>query len=77
MGQHEQNDSKILSVFCCYFNSEGGQHAPVYVDRIWIEESDIKISYDTAPRIGIDYAGEPWKSKQWRFFITQSTTPDL
>ena len=41
-------------------------------DRIWIEKSDIQITYDTAPRIGIDYAGEPWKSKHWRFFIDQS-----
>jgi len=41
-------------------------------DRIWIEKSDIQISYDTSPRIGIDYAGEPWKSKHWRFFIDQS-----
>jgi DNA-3-methyladenine glycosylase len=46
-------------------------------DRIWIEESDMKIAYDTAPRIGIDYAGEPWKSKHWRFYISQHPIPDL
>ena len=36
-------------------------------DRIWIENSDIKLTYKTLPRIGIDYAGEPWISKPWRF----------
>jgi len=37
--------------------------------RIWIEESGISPSFETAPRIGVDYAGEYWKNKQWRFFI--------
>jgi DNA-3-methyladenine glycosylase len=36
-------------------------------DRIWIEESGITPVYITGPRVGINYAGEPWKSKQWRF----------
>lgn len=38
-------------------------------DRIWIEENGYIPEFGTAPRIGIDYAGEPWVSKQWRFFI--------
>ncbi len=38
-------------------------------DRIWIEESGGKPEYTTSERIGIDYAGEPWVSKQWRFII--------
>ena len=37
--------------------------------RIWIEESGISPSFETGPRIGVDYAGEYWKNKQWRFFI--------
>jgi DNA-3-methyladenine glycosylase len=37
--------------------------------RIWIEDSGIKPDYKTGPRIGINYAGEPWKSKLWRYFI--------
>ena len=45
--------------------------------RIWIEESDIKITYGAAPRIGIDYAGEPWKSKNWRFYITQPPNHEI
>lgn len=37
--------------------------------RIWIEESGIVPSYRVAPRVGIDYAGEPWRSKPWRFLL--------
>jgi len=35
--------------------------------RIWIEDSDEKVSFISSPRIGIQYAGEPWISKPWRF----------
>ena len=38
-------------------------------DRIWIENSAETPKYFTSPRIGINYAGEPWRSKPWRFFI--------
>jgi DNA-3-methyladenine glycosylase len=37
--------------------------------RIWIEDSGITPIYKTAPRIGINYAGEPWKSKPWRYYL--------
>ena len=36
-------------------------------DRIWIEDSNEKAKYTTSPRIGINYAGEPWISKPWRY----------
>ena len=36
-------------------------------DRIWIEHQGRKCIISTLPRIGIDYAGEPWKSMLWRF----------
>jgi DNA-3-methyladenine glycosylase len=36
-------------------------------DRIWIEKGSVANPYKPTPRIGIDYAGEPWKSKLWRF----------
>ena len=32
-------------------------------DRIWIEEGKTNTGYFQTTRIGIDYAGEPWKSK--------------
>lgn len=37
--------------------------------RIWIEENDRHYGYTKHPRIGIDYAGEEWASKPWRFMI--------
>lgn len=38
-------------------------------DRIWIEESGKQPAYTTGPRVGIDYAGEPWKDVPWRFLL--------
>jgi DNA-3-methyladenine glycosylase len=38
-------------------------------DRIWIEESGFTQSIKTGPRIGIDYAGEEWIGKPWRYYI--------
>ncbi len=37
--------------------------------RIWIEKSGITPDYTTGPRIGVDYAGEPWKDMPWRFLM--------
>jgi len=38
-------------------------------DRIWLEDKNIKPVYKTGSRIGIDYAGDYWKSVPWRFYI--------
>ena len=38
-------------------------------ERIWIEDPGATPSFTSAPRVGIDYAGEPWKSKPWRFIM--------
>ena len=38
-------------------------------DRMWIEESSIEVSYSAGPRVGIDYAGTPWKDKPWRYLM--------
>lgn len=35
--------------------------------RIWIEEGKAEGKIITSPRVGIDYAGEIWKNKPWRF----------
>lgn len=37
--------------------------------RIWLEDGAKPDEIFTSPRIGIDYAGELWTSKAWRFFI--------
>lgn len=43
-------------------------------ERIWIEDHGLRPSYNTGPRVGIDYAGDYWKNKPWRFFVTVSVT---
>lgn len=35
--------------------------------RLWIEEGAALGNIITSPRVGIDYAGEIWKSKPWHF----------
>jgi DNA-3-methyladenine glycosylase len=37
--------------------------------RIWMEDDGIIPVIRTSPRIGIEYAGEPWKSKPWRYYV--------
>lgn len=38
-------------------------------ERIWIESSGSSPAYTTGPRVGIDYAGQPWKDMPWRFLM--------
>ena len=38
-------------------------------ERIWIENAVPVNKFSTSPRIGINYAGEPWISKPWRFLM--------
>lgn len=38
-------------------------------NRIWIENSEKKVEYTTAPRVGIEYAGMPWVNKPWRYIL--------
>ncbi len=35
--------------------------------RIWVEDTGGNVDYYTTPRINIDYAGEEWVGKMWRF----------
>lgn len=41
--------------------------------RLWIEDNPDPVAFETLPRVGIHYAGEPWISKPWRFV---KTTPE-
>jgi DNA-3-methyladenine glycosylase len=36
-------------------------------NRLWIENTTLTPEYKSLPRVGINYAGEPWISKPWRF----------
>jgi DNA-3-methyladenine glycosylase len=38
-------------------------------ERVWIEDSGLRPELVASPRVGINYAGEPWVSKPWRFMI--------
>jgi DNA-3-methyladenine glycosylase len=40
----------------------------IFSKKIWLEESGIVPAYSTGPRIGIDYAGDYWKNRPWRYF---------
>ena len=37
--------------------------------ELWIEDNNITAKYTTKSRVGIDYAGEIWKNKLWRFIL--------
>lgn len=37
--------------------------------RIWIEDDGFRPKIRTAPRVGIDYAGDYWKNIEWRFIM--------
>lgn len=45
------------------FNSESF----IENERIWLEDDGYIPEIITAPRVGIDYAGDEWKNKPWRF----------
>lgn len=38
-------------------------------ERIWLEPGNDSPEYKTGERIGINYAGDYWKSRQWRYYI--------
>jgi DNA-3-methyladenine glycosylase len=38
-------------------------------ERIWFEDTGVIAVYKTGPRIGIDYAGEYWKTRPWRYYL--------
>jgi DNA-3-methyladenine glycosylase len=37
--------------------------------RIWIEDAGLVKDFRTGMRIGIDYAGEYWKTRPWRYYM--------
>jgi len=41
----------------------------VLSERIWVEDAGLIYSVKNSPRIGIDYAGEYWKSRPWRYYL--------
>ena len=41
----------------------------VLSERIWFEDPGLVHTVKNGPRIGIDYAGEYWKGRPWRYFL--------
>ncbi len=41
----------------------------VLSEKIWLEDHHIAGNIIRCPRVGIDYAGEYWKNKPWRFIL--------
>ena len=39
--------------------------------EIWIEDDGFKSDIKTAPRVGIDYADDEWRLKNWRFIMSK------
>jgi len=42
-------------------------------DRLWIEDGPAVCNYTADIRVGIDYAGELWRNKLWRFRLAEQT----
>jgi DNA-3-methyladenine glycosylase len=38
-------------------------------ERIWIEDNGLILPVICGPRIGIEYAGEYWKTRPWRYYL--------
>jgi DNA-3-methyladenine glycosylase len=36
-------------------------------DEIWVEESNLPVKYITSNRVDIEYAGDYWKNRPWRY----------
>jgi DNA-3-methyladenine glycosylase len=40
-------------------------------ERLWVEDHNRQVAMQTGPRIGIAYAGDPWKTIPWRFLAVR------
>jgi len=58
------NLTKSLAIDKSYYGED-----LVTSDRIWLEDQGMEFSIKCSPRIGIDYAGEYWKSRPWRYYL--------
>ena len=56
--------TRILNIDGSYYGED-----LISSNRIWIEKSDIKGEILAGPRIGIEYAGDYWKNKPWRYYL--------
>jgi DNA-3-methyladenine glycosylase len=38
-------------------------------DELWVEDVGLKPEFETDVRVGVDYAGDYWKNKPWRYLM--------
>ncbi|MCY1635966.1 DNA-3-methyladenine glycosylase [Marinifilum sp. D737] len=46
----------------------------VLSERLWLEDDGQQCSFTHHPRINIDYAGEIWKNKAYRYLLVESNS---
>ncbi|MFA6402646.1 MAG: DNA-3-methyladenine glycosylase [Salinivirgaceae bacterium] len=56
--------SKILSI-----DKRHNQTSLFESEELWVEDTGIVAGYFTDVRVGIDYAGDYWKNRPWRFIM--------
>jgi DNA-3-methyladenine glycosylase len=59
--------ARLTKKLCIDKSFNGGSFADN--ENLWIEDDGMKPMIRTDKRVGIDYAGEEWASKQWRFIL--------
>lgn len=58
--------SKVLNIDKSFYGED------LYTSkRLWIEDNNNHIEYKTDKRIGIDYSGDIWKNKEWRYIMVK------
>jgi DNA-3-methyladenine glycosylase len=57
-----------VAKFFCIDGSFYGEDLSVS-ERIWFENAPHVTKFSTGNRIGIDYAGEYWRTRPWRYYI--------
>ena len=56
--------TRLIGVDSSYYGED-----LVNSERIWIEGTGPAPSFSAGPRVGIEYAGPPWKDMPWRFLM--------
>jgi DNA-3-methyladenine glycosylase len=55
--------TKALAIDKSYYGED-----LVTSERIWVEDDGFRPEIKTSPRIGIEYSGDFWKTRPWRYF---------
>jgi len=53
---------------------DGTLHGTALIDcaeELWFEDDGLRPQIETAPRVGVDYAGAYWAGRPWRFILSE------